>query len=140
MKDLILQKFFSRINRSGVNLFLCFFPLLVLHPYKLRQLPIWPRPPPLPPTTPERAASSLDCFSVLLCVWFLSLHSSAASVAPVRCPHTGTSRCCRVGQKFRRQQKTLPTSARVPDPCSPPPLMTSPLSLSHLTPPPPPPP
>ena len=90
---------------------LCFiiYPLLVLLPHNLRQLPFLtpPLPPPLPP--PEHAATILDRMSIPPGVAFPSLHPLAAVVAPVRQPRTGTSRRCHVGRnRWRRRKPLLP--------------------------------
>ena len=115
---------------------LCFivYPPLILLPHNFLQIPFWP--PPLPPTPLEHDAAIFGCLSVTMGVVFLSFHPSAASVAPVRWPRTGTSRCYRVSQNCQRQQKTPLPLAGGPDHCSPPPLTPPHLSLSPLTPPP----
>ena len=57
-------RYFSRINRSGVNFVLSF--VLVLLPRNLRQLPFSPLPPHLPPPPLYHDAVILNCVSIPL--------------------------------------------------------------------------
>ena len=62
---------------------ICFiiYPLFILLPHNLRQLPFFPQR--LPPPRPVHAAAILGRVSISLVVVFLFLHPSAPTVAPV---------------------------------------------------------
>ena len=114
---------------------LCFiiYPLFVLLPHHLRQLPFSPLPPPPPP--PEHATVIIGQVYVLPVIVFPPLHPSA-DIAPVERPFTDTSRRYRVGRNFQRRQNNPLTSAVGPSPRSPPPLPPPLLFLPPLLPPP----
>ena len=53
--------YFSHINRGGVNFFIL-YPIFILFPHNLYQLPFLPPSP--PPPTPDDSAVILDCVPV----------------------------------------------------------------------------
>ena len=83
---------------------LCFiiYPLFILLPHNLRQLPFSPPPLPLPPPPSEHAAVIIYRVSVTMNVEFPFLHPLVAAIAPIQRPHTGNYRRHHVGRNICR--------------------------------------